>query len=188
MNLTTARTKGSFYFVDGLTQLTDYAAPNKEYLPKTIETKTPGTAAQPSQDAKSTATSGATLSTSRTTKPPTATATAPVAPPIVLSYSPKLSDLYKTLEDLIRNTVLKDGNARTKQLCVILDDLSVLLNCGWPCRDVLALVRYLKLLMAKVRVIDSPPSSTTSPHPFLFLTTAFTRILGERKFDHTGTC
>ncbi|KAK3828691.1 MAG: hypothetical protein J3Q66DRAFT_323324 [Benniella sp.] len=148
VNLTTARTKGSFYFVDGLTQLTDYAAPNKEYLPKAIETKTAGTVAPPSLDTKSTATSGATLSTSRTTKPPTAAA--PMAPPIVLSHSPKLSDLYKTLEDLIRNTVLKDSNARAKQLCVILDDLSVLLNCGWPCRDVLALVRYLKLLMARV--------------------------------------
>ncbi|KAG0368335.1 hypothetical protein BC939DRAFT_463215 [Gamsiella multidivaricata] len=148
VNLTAARTKGNFHFVDGLTQLTDYAVPNKEFLPKAAETK-------PSTEATSTSVSTTTSSpTSTISRPPTAASaatTTPAALPIVLSYSPKLSDFYRALEDLINYTVSKsNGNGQGKQLCLILDDLSVLLNCGWPCRDVLALVRYLKLLVAKV--------------------------------------
>ncbi|KAF9432591.1 Elongator subunit elp6 [Entomortierella beljakovae] len=130
VNLVVAKTKGIFQFVDGLTQLTDYAAPSKEFIPKPVEAK-------PSPDTKSAATA------TRTIKPP-------AAPPVVLSYSPKLSDFYKVLEDLIVKTVSENSQGQVKQLCLILDDLSVLLNCGWPCRDVLALVRYLKLLVAKV--------------------------------------
>ncbi|KAF9288426.1 Elongator subunit elp6 [Mortierella alpina] len=135
VNLATARTKGNFHFVDGMTQLTDYAAPNKDYIAKPA-------------DIKQTAAPASATPSTRIAKP---AASAPIAPiaPVVLSYSPKLSDFYKVLEDLIKNTVSK-GNGQQKQLCVILDDLSVLLNCGWPCRDVLALVRYLKLLVGKV--------------------------------------
>ncbi|KAI8604986.1 hypothetical protein EDD21DRAFT_364764 [Dissophora ornata] len=139
VNLATAKTKGIFHFVDGLTQLTDYAAPNKCFLIKPSESKP--LAAGAAGSAESTG-------PSKISKPTTVT-TATAAAPIVLSYSPKLSDFYKVLEDLIKNTVSRDSG-QGKQLCLILDDLSVLLNCGWPCRDVLALVRYLKLLVAKV--------------------------------------
>ncbi|KAF9574415.1 Elongator subunit elp6 [Mortierella alpina] len=128
VNLATARTKGNFHFVDGMTQLTDYAAPNKDYLAKPADNKQTAPAAA-----------------STIAKP---AASAPIAPP-VLSYSPRLSDFYKVLENLIKNTT-STGAGQQKQTCVILDDLSVLLNCGWPCRDVLALVRYLKLLVGKV--------------------------------------
>ncbi|KAG0201057.1 Elongator subunit elp6 [Mortierella sp. GBA30] len=152
VNLTTARTKGNFYFVDGMTQLTDYAAPNKEFIAKPADNKA---APAPAAHVESTAPSSAKISVpvsvtppSRITRPATSASNS-VAAPIVLSYSPKLSDFYKVLEDLIQNSVSK-ANGQAKQLCVILDDLSVLLNCGWPCRDVLALVRYLKLLVAKV--------------------------------------
>ncbi|KAK3844003.1 MAG: hypothetical protein J3R72DRAFT_382812 [Linnemannia gamsii] len=142
VNLATARTKGIFQFVDGLTQLTDYAAPNKEYLAKPAEPKpTTSTATPPTPTAGST---GAT----RIARP-AAAAAAPPAPPKVLSYSPKLVDLYRALEDIIQDTASKASGPSKKQLVLILDDLSVLLNCGWPCRDVLALVRYLKLLVAK---------------------------------------
>ncbi|KAF9997420.1 Elongator subunit elp6 [Modicella reniformis] len=147
VNLTAARTKGNFHFVDGLTQLTDYAAPNKEYFAKPVETNPAGAVASPSLNTNSTTASGAS-STPRIVNSSTVAA-ATASPPIILSYSPKLSDFYKVLDDLIRNTVSKN-NTHKKQLCLILDDLSVLLNCGFPCRDVLALVRYLKLLMAKV--------------------------------------
>ncbi|KAG0051675.1 Elongator subunit elp6 [Gryganskiella cystojenkinii] len=126
VNLAAARTKGNFYFVDGLTQLTDYAAPNKDHVAKSAESKP--------------------------TTPGSRTITAPVAPPLVLAYSPKLVDIYRVLEDLIQNTVAKNSAGSTgqaRQLCLILDDLSVLLNCGWPIRDVLALVRYLKLLVGQ---------------------------------------
>ncbi|KAG0354195.1 Elongator subunit elp6 [Podila minutissima] len=134
VNLATARTKGAFHFVDGLTQLTDYAAPNKDYLPKpTTPAPAPATPVAPSTAPRIPAT--------RT--PPTA-----APPPLVLSYSPKLVDFYKFLENLIRE-VATGPSSRGKQLCLILDDLSVLLNCGWPCRDILALVRYLKQLVAK---------------------------------------
>ncbi|KAF9144459.1 Elongator subunit elp6 [Linnemannia schmuckeri] len=145
VNLATARTKGNFQFVDGLTQLTDYAAPNKEYLAKPVETKPSSTTttATPSPNT-TTSTMGA-----RIARPAAATATPP-APPKVLSYSPKLVDLYKALEEIIQDTASKTTGPFQKQLVLILDDLSVLLNCGWPCRDVLALVRYLKLLVAKV--------------------------------------
>ncbi|KAF9913171.1 Elongator subunit elp6 [Linnemannia zychae] len=140
INLATARTKGIFQFVDGLTQLTDYAAPNKEYLAKSAEPKpTPTVSA-------ATTTAGAT-GAGRITRPVTASA-APPAPPKVLSYSPKLVDLYRALEEIIKETASKTSGPN-KQLILILDDLSVLLNCGWPCRDVLALVRHLKLLVAK---------------------------------------
>ena len=133
--MATARTQGNFHFVDGMTQLTDYAAPNKDYLVKPI-------------DHKQTTPEASTTPSTRIAKPAASAPTAPVAPP-VLSYSPRLSDFYKVLEDLIRNAATK-GNGQQKHTCVILDDLSVLLNCGWPCRDVLALVRYLKLLVGKV--------------------------------------
>ncbi|KAF9913570.1 Elongator subunit elp6 [Lobosporangium transversale] len=147
VNLTTAKTKGTFYFVDGLTQLTDYAAPNKDFLIKPTEAKQSGEqrpTTSPSQSA-TTPSSSTSRPTQRTATP---VATAPTALPVVLSYSPKLLDFYKVLEDLIKNTVSKN-NVKEKQLCLILDDLSVLLNCGWPCRDVMGLVRYLKLLVAK---------------------------------------
>ncbi|KAF9113835.1 Elongator subunit elp6 [Mortierella sp. AM989] len=142
VNLTAAKTKGSFHFVDGLTQLTDYAAPNKEFLPKQAES---ANATHTSSSEVVTA-SGASIATTKITKPPVAHS----APPVVLSFSPKLSNFYKVLEDLIVNTISMSNHGQGKQLCLILDDLSVLLNCGWPCRDVLALVRYLKLLVAKV--------------------------------------
>ncbi|GJJ73652.1 hypothetical protein EMPS_06010 [Entomortierella parvispora] len=127
INLATARTKGNFYFVDGLTQLTDYAAPNKDHIARPAEPKPLASG------------------------PPSRTIPAP-PPPIVLCYSPKLADFYRVLEDLIKNTVSKNSKGPTgqeRQLCLILDDLSVLLNCGWSCRDVLALVRYLKLLVSQ---------------------------------------
>ncbi|KAF9965534.1 Elongator subunit elp6 [Mortierella alpina] len=130
VNLATARSKGNFHFVDGMTQLTDYAAPNKDYLAKPADNKQTALAA------------------STVAKPAASAPTAPIAP-LVLSYSPRLSDLYKVLEELIKTTASK-GIGQQKQICVILDDLSVLLNCGWPCRDVLALVRYLKLLVGRV--------------------------------------
>ncbi|KAF9081631.1 Elongator subunit elp6 [Mortierella sp. GBA35] len=137
VNLATARTKGNFQFVDGLTQLTDYAAPNKEYLAKPAE---------PKPSPSPTATTITAAGSGRIARPAgAASAAAPPAPPKVLSYSPKLVDLYRALEEVIQNT----ASSKNKQLCLILDDLSVLLNCGWPCRDVLALVRYLKLLVAK---------------------------------------
>ncbi|KAG0241160.1 hypothetical protein B0O80DRAFT_437455 [Mortierella sp. GBAus27b] len=145
VNLTAARTKGSFCFVDGLTQLTDYAAPNKEHVARPVEVKPAGAIAPPD----ATTTSG-TASSPRTANTPTTTSPAPVAPPIALSYSPKLSDFYRALEGIIRDAASKNTSTQKKQLCVILDDLSVLLNCGWSCQHVLALVRYLKLLMAKV--------------------------------------
>ncbi|KAG0345590.1 Elongator subunit elp6 [Podila humilis] len=133
VNLATARTKGLFHFVDGLTQLTDYAAPNQQYHAKPT---TPAPVPQPPSTA--------------TPKITAARATIPAAPlpPPVLSYSPKLQHIYKFLENLIRNEIVKSSSAR-KQMCLIVDDLSVLLNCGWPCRDVLALVRYLKQLSIK---------------------------------------
>ncbi|KAF9921771.1 Elongator subunit elp6 [Linnemannia zychae] len=138
VNLATARTKGIFQFVDGLTQLTDYAVPNKEYLAKPTQTTTtstaPTTVAQP------------TPGTGKIVRPVSATAAPPA--PKVLSYSSKLIDLYRVLEDVIQDTVSK-ATGPSKQLILILDDLSILLNCGWPCRDILALVRYLKLLVAK---------------------------------------
>ncbi|KAF8949085.1 Elongator subunit elp6 [Haplosporangium gracile] len=144
VNLATARTKGNFQFVDGLTQLTDYAAPNKEYLAKSVETKPSSTTTTAASSPATTAsTTGA-----RIARPAAATATPP-APPKVLSYSPKLIDLYRALEEIIQDTASKSTGPSRKQLVLILDDLSVLLNCGWPCRDVLALVRYLKLLVAK---------------------------------------
>ncbi|KAF8931963.1 Elongator subunit elp6 [Haplosporangium bisporale] len=133
VNLATARTKGNFHFVDGLTQLTDYAAPNKEYLPMPNTTPAP-----------------APVSASPSTPRIPTTRTAPPAAAPVLSYSPKLLDFYKFLENLVRDVAkgpVSPGGK--KQLCLILDDLSVLLNCGWPCREVLALVRYLKQLVAK---------------------------------------
>ncbi|KAF9358154.1 Elongator subunit elp6 [Mortierella sp. AD094] len=154
VNLTAAKTKGNFHFVDGLTQLTDYAAPNKEFLPKPTEAKLPGgakttPASLPEVAAVSVAAPG--TSASRIAKPAAAAATtASTAPPVVLGFSPKLSNFYKILENYIMSTVSKNNHEHGKQLCLILDDLSVLLNCGWPCRDVLALVRYLKLLVAKV--------------------------------------
>ncbi|KAG0242220.1 Elongator subunit elp6 [Actinomortierella wolfii] len=116
VNLTTAKTKGIFHFVDGLTQLTDYSSPSKEYLSPTKSTT-------------------AAASTGATTQQQ-----------VTLQYSPKLKDVYKTLEDLVRSIQATSQ----KQLCLILDDASVLLNCGWPCRDVLALIRYLKLLCEEV--------------------------------------
>ncbi|KAF9160253.1 Elongator subunit elp6 [Actinomortierella ambigua] len=112
VNLTTAKTKGIFHFVDGLTQLTDYSAPNKDFVKPTTTTTT--TTAQPQQ--------------------------------VTLQYSPNLKDIYKTIEDLVRSIQATSA----KQLCLILDDVSILLNCGWPCRDVLALIRYLKLLCEEV--------------------------------------
>ncbi|KAF9426216.1 Elongator subunit elp6 [Podila epigama] len=146
VNLATARTKGNFHFVDGLTQLTDYAAPNNEYLPKPVAT-TPSSSNAP--NTTSSASAAPKTSTTTTTTPRTG-ATAAAPPPPVLSYSPKLFDFYKSLENLIVNEVVKkSAPGSKKQLCLILDDLSVLLNCGWQCRDVLALVRYLKLLVAK---------------------------------------
>ncbi|KAG0015786.1 Elongator subunit elp6 [Entomortierella chlamydospora] len=162
VNLTAAKTKGNFHFVDGLTQLTDYAAPNKEFLPKPTEAKSPvGTETTPtlpevaagSVAAGSVAASGTAASkiakpaATATTK--TAT-TASTTPPVVLGFCPKLSNFYKILENYIMSIVSKNSQGQGKQLCLILDDLSVLLNCGWPCRDILALVRYLKLLVAKV--------------------------------------
>ncbi|KAG0069376.1 Elongator subunit elp6 [Linnemannia elongata] len=143
VNLATARTKGNFQFVDGLTQLTDYAAPNKEYLAKPAESK------PSSQNTTATlpTTTTATTTGARIARP--AAAVTPPAPPKVLSYSPKLVDLYRALEEIIQDTASKTAGSSQKQLVLILDDLSVLLNCGWPCRDVLALVRYLKLLVAK---------------------------------------
>lgn len=145
--MATARTKGNFQFVDGLTQLTDYAAPNKEYLAKPAESKPSSqttTATLPT-------TTTATTTGARIARP--AAAVTPPAPPKVLSYSPKLVDLYRALEEIIQDTASKTAGSSQKQLVLILDDLSVLLNCGWPCRDVLALVRYLKLLVAKVIII-----------------------------------
>ncbi|KAG0298041.1 Elongator subunit elp6 [Linnemannia gamsii] len=144
VNLATARTKGNFQFVDGLTQLTDYAAPNKEYLAKLAEPKPATTTSTATPSPPTTTTTGA-----RITRPAAAAAT-PLAPPKVLSYSPKLVELYRALEGIIQETASKTKTGPSeKQLVLILDDLSVLLNCGWPCRDVLALVRYLKLLVAK---------------------------------------
>lgn len=127
--------------MDGLTQLTDYAAPNKEYLPKPTTT-TPAPAPAPVPASPS------------TPRIPT-TRTAPPAAVPVLIYSPKLLDFYKFLENLVRDVAkgpVSPGGK--KQLCLILDDLSVLLNCGWLCREVLALVRYLKQLVAKVNEIE----------------------------------
>ncbi|KAG0303282.1 Elongator subunit elp6 [Dissophora globulifera] len=147
VNLTAARTKGNFQFVDGLTQLTDYAAPNKQFLVKPAETKPTATPA--AVGATSPAPGSELRGTARIAKSTGSTGVAAVTPPIVLSYSPKLSDFYKLLEGLVRNTLTTSQPGQEKQLCLILDDLSVLLNCGWPCRDVLALVRYLKLLVAK---------------------------------------
>ncbi|KAF9309570.1 Elongator subunit elp6 [Podila horticola] len=134
VNLASARTKGNFHFVDGLTQLTDYAAPNKDYVPQP-------TTPEPAPPTPTSSSTAPRIPATRT--PPTA-----APPPPVLSYSPKLLDFYKFLENLIRD-VAKGPSHGGKQLCLILDDLSVLLNCGWPCRDVLALVRYLKQLVAK---------------------------------------
>ncbi|KAF9401104.1 Elongator subunit elp6 [Mortierella sp. AD011] len=161
VNLTAAKTKGNFHFVDALTQLTDYAAPNKELLPKPAEAKSSvGTETTPtllevaagSVAAGSMAASG--TAASRIAKPAatatTKTATTSTTQPMVLGFCPKLSNFYKILENYIMSTVTKNNQGQRKQLCLILDDLSVLLNCGWPCRDILALVRYLKLLVAKV--------------------------------------
>ncbi|KAF8978130.1 Elongator subunit elp6 [Entomortierella lignicola] len=144
VNLTTAKTKGNFHFVDGLTQLTDYAAPNKDFLPKPVEVKTSGddTPTLPLDSTTGLAAPGA---TPRIVKPATSTPA-----PVILSFSSKLINFYKFLEEHINSIIPKNNTGQGKQLCLILDDLSVLLNCGWPCRDVLALVRYLKLLVAKV--------------------------------------
>ncbi|KAG0280293.1 Elongator subunit elp6 [Linnemannia exigua] len=144
VNLATARTKGIFQFVDGLTQLTDYAAPNKEYIAKPAELKLTSTTSTATPPTLTVGSTGVT----RIARP-AAAAAAPPAPPKVLSYSPKLVDLYRALEEIIQDTASKASGPSKKQLVLILDDLSVLLNCGWPCRDVLALVRYLKLLVAK---------------------------------------
>lgn len=155
--MATARTKGNFQFVDGLTQLTDYAAPNKEYLAKPAEPKPSSTTttATPSSTKTTTTTTGARIAR------PAAAAATPPAPPKVLSYSPKLVDLYRALEEITQDAASKTTGPSQKQLILILDDLSVLLNCGWPCRDVLALVRYLKLLVAKVIIIPMGVLSLT---------------------------
>ncbi|KAF9577326.1 Elongator subunit elp6 [Lunasporangiospora selenospora] len=140
VNLVSARQKGQFHFVDGLTQLTDYAAPNKEYVKETTDTKPSGAAPAPPSES----TSGA----SRIAKASTAAATP--APPVVLGYSPKLSDMYRVLSDIVKGAADQaKGPGPKKQVCLILDDLSVLLNCGWSCRDILGLVRYLKQLVVK---------------------------------------
>ncbi|KAF9201200.1 Elongator subunit elp6 [Haplosporangium sp. Z 27] len=144
VNLTIAKTKGNFHFVDGLTQLTDYAAPNKDFLPKPVEVKTSGDAT-PTLSLDSATGLAAPGATPRIVKPATSTPA-----PVILSFSSKLINFYKFLEEHINNIIPKNNTGQGKQLCLILDDLSVLLNCGWPCRDVLALVRYLKLLVAKV--------------------------------------
>ncbi|KAF9144751.1 Elongator subunit elp6 [Mortierella sp. GBA39] len=149
VNLATARTKGNFQFVDGLTQLTDYAAPNKEYLAKPAEPRPSSTTASTTATSSPTTTTTTTTTGARIARPAAAAAATPPAPPKVLSYGPKLVDLYRALEEIIQDTASKTTGPFQKQLVLILDDLSVLLNCGWPCRDVLALVRYLKLLVAK---------------------------------------
>lgn len=178
MNLATARTKGNFHFVDGLTQLTDYAAPNKDYLPK--PTATPAPAPAP------------VLSSPSTPRIPT-TRTAPpaAAPQPVLSYSPKLLDFYKFLENLIRDVAKGPASpGGRKQLCLILDDLSVLLNCGWPCREVLALVRYLKQLVAKVN--SNEQRYLTGHTCIVYSATNSWKLslyyLAQWNADHVGSC
>ncbi|KAG0325415.1 Elongator subunit elp6 [Dissophora globulifera] len=103
VNLTAARTKGNFQFVDGLTQLTDYAAPNKQFLVKPAETKPTATPA--AAGATSPAQASELRGAARIAKSTGSAGTAAVTPPIVLSYSPKLSDFYKLLEGLVRNTL-----------------------------------------------------------------------------------
>ncbi|KAF9173868.1 Elongator subunit elp6 [Mortierella sp. AD010] len=116
VNLTAAKTKGNFHFVDALTQLTDYAAPNKELLPKPAEAKSSvGTETTPtllevaagSVAAGSMAASG--TAASRIAKPAatatTKTATTSTTQPMVLGFCPKLSNFYKILENYIMSTV-----------------------------------------------------------------------------------